>query len=336
MARTMHPGRKSRLAASASKRGRLLRKAAATARSAIASTFAIAPRKKGIKRKPKDAKKRKAHKPPAPHFRLLDLPQELIDIVYTNLLRDGQINILRTSRDVYAQASRLIQRQGVYRISIIRGCTARNGVHYRNLEDYYPVHEIEANSIHPMTGAKLDLIRNVEVHVSPFQLPRCQGPRILGPTCYYCGRWWAMVGYKTPSELLRSALGPFLNPNAHRDTCHVIFKTDVSKVDACTAPLYSALRMLRHFVYVTITYSPKHQADLQGRFPPTSEAGRRLVYEVIKKKLEPTFGPATPVDGKSELGQGLQFWPLKYQKSLEDQPAESRLGKTLELTWDSD
>lgn len=49
-------------------------------------------------------------------FPLLSLPQEIVDMIYRQLIQDGQMAILRTSREVHNQASPLLAKHGIHRI----------------------------------------------------------------------------------------------------------------------------------------------------------------------------------------------------------------------------
>ena len=49
-------------------------------------------------------------------FPLLDFPPEVADLIYQHMIRDGQVNILRTCSAVHDAASRFLHSDGVFRI----------------------------------------------------------------------------------------------------------------------------------------------------------------------------------------------------------------------------
>lgn len=51
-------------------------------------------------------------------FRLMDLPQEFVDMIYIEMVRAGDVGILRASSQVHEQASKCVKLHGVYRITV--------------------------------------------------------------------------------------------------------------------------------------------------------------------------------------------------------------------------
>jgi len=237
---------------------------------------------KRIKKKSKKATKAKttpeSDPTPPPVFRLLDLPLELVDMVYKQMLLAGDAGILCTSRAVHSRASKFLSSNGFYRIGV---------------EEYKSQHLIWELPMDDRAGAS---IQNIEISIfrpiptKVSELSTTEGRSIADTTFRH-----------------------FTGLSLHRDTCRVIVRTDVSeRRNIRNRSLFRILRMLKGFARFCIIYTPDCEA---GASPPALEE-RMSVYQVIKQRLEPALGPGVPVGKDRKLEGGLEFFPLEYQKVL--------------------
>lgn len=72
------------------------------------------------KKKKLTAKPRSRQTKSAP-FHLLDLLQEIVDMIYIDMLQAGDVGILRTSHQVHGQAAKFVDPHAVYRIALENG-----------------------------------------------------------------------------------------------------------------------------------------------------------------------------------------------------------------------
>lgn len=271
----------------------------------------------------KSTAKERRWKPPKT-FRLFDLPQELIDKVYIESLREGNINLLCTSRSVYKRASHFIKKEGVYRTAISPVSGFIFHIIARPLWDNALREGESIEKVEARCQAGNDLansIENIEIRASLFAQPGsalCGLPRDTTSHSHE-------VAASHLNPFLDSAYDPCFKADGQtitHGTCNVIFEGGISTdIGYVTYEVFGTLRRLTRFARVTVavTDTPPPHTRCGSKQDPLSHQERIAAYNMVKKHLERRLGPAAVIDRDPELQKGLEFWPLSYQKSLGDE-----------------
>ena len=261
-------------------------------------------------RHPKTRSQKKQESSPAiTPFRLLDLPQELIDLVYKRMLEGGHFQILDTSHSVRARTLEFFDSHAVHRIVVKKN---QDG----------DCNWVDA----PILNSDLaSMIKNVEIRItSEEQYPRIPipTPQTIQParTKQAFNRWGFELGSANRDTSNYSQFTQFDGSEIPRSSCHVIIETealdaDESRIEA----VLNYITQFRGFARLSVIYSPKPTLNLYGVPRPLPSQKRRMaMYRLIKDDLEELIGPATPVAGDPKLEGGLEFYPRKYVESCDD------------------
>ena len=255
-----------------------------------------------------------------PAFRLFDLPQELVDMVYKRMLRANFYQILDVSRKTRSEASRFLKSDGVYKI-VLEADPADGGN-----SNWVRAVKLDDRS----TG----FVKDVEICMTSKE-SGSDDPSSWVSSDVCCG----ISGEKTAGSCHRGAsdtpLGIPANliyPKTPRDECHVILATDAS--DRWTIPRSGRIQGLKYildiltgFAHVTFLYQPQNTPSpgfvykpLFDRFVVEDEAvysikdDRESLYEVFESYLLDSLGPSNPIDDDPELKKGIEFFPLRFKE----------------------
>lgn len=262
-------------------------------------TRVLRPRASKIVKKKASRKKDLQHQRRPSHFRLLDLPPELVDIVYTQMLHAGHTNILRTSKQVSSRALQILKREGVFKIMA---------------QDMSGIIEY---CIKSTEGALFDLgkIRNYELHLvshsllTPHHLPLNQ-LRFGNYRRRRDGHWRSHY-FQPEFELT--------NSRVHGSNCHVNFQIDLIRglSGGAKKQLFVMLRHLTGFAKLSFAYEAKpHIMVAERELPPLNEAEQQLQFNFIRQELETVLGPVVSISGDKDTRRGVIFYPLNHQASL--------------------
>ena len=230
-------------------------------------------------------KKAKAFRKPST-FRLFDLPSELVDMVYAKCIQNGSINILQTSHGVYSQASRFLKSDGMFRIAAFK---------------WFSYYDCRINTPEDsMTFKTITQIQNVELRLVPQVSELRRG------------------GRPKPRYEMEDLL-TFAGTRCHRNSCRIYLEVDISDLDNGSI-WYLYDEFLKHctgFSTVSFVYTGRRRRVVYGsRLHPLGGGKQRTLFKVIRRELEPRLGPGVSIDGKSDVGKGLEFHPLNHLASL--------------------
>ena len=255
-----------------------------------------------------------------PIFRLFDLPQELVDMVYKRMLRANLYQILDVFRKTRSEASRFLKSDGAYKI-VLEADPADGGnsnwVRCVKLDDRSTDFVKDVDIC--MTSKKPDS-DDQSSGVSSDVCCGVSGKKTAG-SCY-CGASDTPPG--TPANSICS--------KTPRDECHVILATDAS--DRWTIPRSGRIQGLKYildiltgFAHVTFLYQPQNKPSpgfvykpLFDRFVVEDEAvysikdDRESLYEAFESYLLDSLGPSNPIDDDPELKKGIEFFPLRFKE----------------------
>ena len=223
------------------------------------------------------------------YFRLLDLPTELVDVVYEYAIASGDIAILRISRRVHSEAMKFLYQ------------TAYLHIHYEEPFSEKPRRNVTAPiTATPITArhisiADMQLVQNLDICVD-FD-----------------------VDFLGLLACLDEPLASFSGTNAPpRKTCflriknfeHIIHQPRVSQI-------LHDMKGLVNFQTLYVIASTRHVEEFiqVGRYV-VQRMRNAEVYEMAKERLEATLGPSIWSDSNTEAGKYLEFHPLEYQESL--------------------
>jgi len=239
-------------------------------------------------------------------FRLLDLPQEVVDMIYVQMIRAGHTNILRTSQAVYARALQLLKGNGIFKISA-QYCRESSN------------HQISASTL---TEQMASSINNIDIRIS--RMPSKAVIQIYkSMTCTFGN---SPLG---KGLLVRhSPLSHFTGSSIHRATCRItvevnmVDKDDFDHVFHCER-LFKTLRRLTGFNYLSFVCVSRPKISLSEYFAAksnqqatSSDDKQKSVYEVMKRELEPSLGPGLAIDDGNQFRKGLEFYPLRYRAAV--------------------
>ena len=224
-----------------------------------------------------------------PYFRLLDLPAELVDVVYEYALISGNIAILRTSRRVHSEATKFLYQSACLHIHYEEPSSEKLR---RNVTAPITATPITAGHI---SIASMQLVQNLDICVD-FDVD------FLGLLACL-------------DEPLASFIGSDAPP---RKTCflriknleHIIHGPRVSQI-------LHDMKGLVNFQLLYVIASTRHVEEfIQIGRHVVQRMRNAEVYEKAKERLEATLGPSIWYDSNTEAGKYLEFHPLEYQKSL--------------------
>ncbi|CAD6573369.1 MAG: hypothetical protein ASARMPRED_006013 [Alectoria sarmentosa] len=221
----------------------------------------------------------------APCFRLMDLPGELINLVYHHTLASGFTAILCTSHQVYSEAFQILYESAFLRI------------YYEEPIGGDPWY-IAAT---PVSKDTMTLIQNIDICID---IPL----HAIGPNHFFHNMLASFRGANAPFRQICILKLKGLNPATGLD-------------EVCT--VLRAMSGLVNFQRVCVTAIaakfdlPLRSYDVdEGRYYLLTRARNTPFYKLAREKLEATFGPSIWHDGMKEAGRYLEFRPLEYQKSL--------------------
>ena len=233
-------------------------------------------------------------------------------MVYKQMFRASFYQILGVSPRIYADASRFLKSDGVYKIVLESGSTGHeNRVYAVKVVDRVAAFIKDVNIC--MTSEQSQ-------HGRSYSVPRSYGPM---QTCRRTD-----IPRFSVYERLRDCLSntrsiplpfrQFAGPFIHRDSCHVAVKTNAAYPSShSTVELQTMLREFTGFAHLTVVYEPQktvYHAEQGSNY--TDEKGRMKIYDRFKYSLRLKLGPATAVDGDKELRKGIEFFPLKYHEEM--------------------
>ena len=223
------------------------------------------------------------------YFRLLDLPAELIDVVYEYALVSGNLAILRTSRRVHSEAMAFLYQSAYLHI------------HYEEPSSEKLRRDVTA----PITAAPV-----TAGHISIADMRLVQNLDI----CVDLD-----VDFLGLLACLDEPLASFIGRDAPpRKTCvlriknfgHIIHEPRVSQI-------LHDMKGLVNFHLLYVIASTRHVEEFIRIGQNVIQRMRNAeVYEMAKERLQATLGPWIWYDSNTEAGKYLEFHPLEYQKSL--------------------
>ena len=208
-------------------------------------------------------------------FRLLNLPQEIIDMIYAQMIRVGDVQILRASREVYARASQLVLPHGFQRTLACEVLIPATSVLVPN---WLFTREVTAMQ-------SLDAIKNLEIRITNL--------------VYYT--YIGIGGY----------VEAFTGSQIHRDTCNIIIEFDITEPELYWTWHWE--KNLTGFKYLTVVFTGYHERLRPVKCVRPWSVNPKAIYELVKKELEPTLGPAKVMLGPL---RGLEFRPLEYERTI--------------------
>ena len=258
-------------------------------------------------------------------FRLLDLPQEIIDMVYIQMLQAGYTGILCTSHEVHDRASQFIKGNAVCRM-IASTEIGRYPYKCTDLIYGHPEYNLYAQGIPQYSdNRRLDprRIQNVEL-------------RVIAPHLTLSPKWEVECFFPRgdcgiPKDGTWIRRDFFLDkPPAHCNSCHIIIETTCNEAETFgRSRMSKQLLAFAAFEKVTMSFAPqnrpgpkKRKAENSGRFMSASRE-RDTMYEFMEKALNHKFGPTTLVNDE------LEFQPWKnvqVAKKHRDAASEEQWG----------
>lgn len=215
----------------------------------------------------------------------MDLPGELINLVYRHALASGFTAILCTSHHVYSEAFQILYKSAFLRI-YYEGPIGGNA------------RQIAAT---PVSTDIITLIQNIDICVDI-------NLHAIGPDYVFHKMLASFRGANAPFRQICILKLKGLNPATGFD-------------EVCT--VLRAMSGLVNFQRVCVTaIAGKFDIHLRsydvddGRYYLLTRARNTPFYKLAREKLEATFGPSIWHDGMKEAGRYLEFRPLEYQKSL--------------------
>ena len=223
-----------------------------------------------------------------PYFRLLDLPTELVDVVYEYAIVSGDIGILRISRRVHSEAMKFLYQSACLHIHYEEPSSEKLR---RNVTA--PITAVPVTAGH-ISIANMQLVQNLDICVD-FD-----------------------VDFLGLLACLDEPLASFSGTNAPpRKICflriknfeHMIHKPRVSQI-------LQDISGLVNFQLLYVIASTRHVEEFiqLGRYV-VQRMRNAEIYEMAKERLEATLGPSIWYNSNTEAGKYLEFHPLEYQKS---------------------
>ena len=237
-------------------------------------------------------------------FRLLDLPQEVVDMVYIQMLRVGYIGILCTSHQVYRRASQFLEREAVLRL--------KAQASHDTFQCYLKSHkELDLKTMYWVQNIEIRLSSVISSEdfsrIMPTWTPRKHRANEIGRMTYN-------ADYDKPRyDPFSKSTGPLV----HRNTCNIILPYNEFEIkEIATQRTFDFFKQLAGFARLSFVY----EFRLRWRFiDPRKRSVTRAtlitLYQVIRQQLEPIMGPGVPIDGFIDIGEGLEFHPLAHQRT---------------------
>ena len=233
-------------------------------------------------------------------FRLLELPPELVDLIYYHVLKTSDLAILRTSRSVNIQAFKVLLITAFLKIPI---------------RLYGSIHNVEPSPFNRRFEPSLiHFVQNLEIHVLSSPNSRNWEERGLGPLIHF-------------TDLF-----------IKRRLCRIIFQSSMfDRVEMKPLVLLAVFKHLISFEMVAViakvgwAFSNPNQGfdkwDLWDSSVPLPKVASmvRSTYGLALREMEPALGPATWCESGVQGGQHLEFHPRKYMADLARESGESDL-----------
>ena len=224
--------------------------------------------------------------PRQPPFRLLELPQELVDMMYRYMIYDGQVNILQTCREVYRGASPFMKSEAVLRIQ------PRSGRHQHRIRKF------------SNPGPLFKTVQHIELTIRT--TADYKTSEIWNPEC-------------------RMLYSLFLD-DIPRQTCSVILWSDPTKHRfICLMPLNCFTITIKFEILTVLSILAPDSSRKSDRsiLTPENAAIQDHIYRYSRRKLEPTQGPGSWQVGDAGSVPYLVFHPRLHAASKAEKKEES-------------
>ena len=272
------------------------------------------------------AKQRKTPEAKVP-FRLLHLPPEIVDMIYVQMLRAGDISILATSREVHARASQLVQSNSVCRL------TAERPHNY----SYYRLLGLGIRKAKSITDCEIRIAPTG--HVLDQKWRPCDLSCTPGIKCVPPRAIRVMRNIFDDDDDYDDYRTEYLNRPTRRNSCRVIIEAYMNQEEflyrSDSNIFENVIPLLVEFEEVTVVYrlprpdqpqpirrSMRHSAKAK-KLPTTSALSSddledydsllRETYDNIKDTFGEHLGPGTLVNDE------LNFSPWKNTKAAREE-----------------
>ena len=221
-------------------------------------------------------------------FRILHLPQEIIDMIYIQMLRAGDVNILRASKEVYARASQFIRDNTICRMMAAK--------HKEFKADYYILYSAGTLNAKSITDIEIRIPPShmtLDPHWLPSNLADSSGITRTRP-----------VAIRTSAKAVPSWYGGsmYLDRPIHRRSCHIFIETtdlnEVMKFGDRDSELHLALIEFEKVTFTCLSHPKRRSLRSSSMSEPLGLAHgeRQLVYKIVQPEFQKDLGPAV-VDG---------------------------------------
>ena len=235
-------------------------------------------------------------------FRLLYLPQEIIDMIYIQMLRAGYINILCASKETYARASQFIRDNTICRM--IAG-------QYKEIRldscILYSAGNLRAKSITDIEIRIPPSHVTLELHWLPSNLLDIPGVTRTRP-----------VAVRTSSGAVPSWYGgsTYLDRLIHRRSCHIFIETtnveEVRRFSDRDSDMHVALVEFEDVTFACPSHPKRHslRSSSKSKEPLGLAHGERQeMYKIVREGFKKHLGPAVWV------GEELRFRPWGFNQA---------------------
>ena len=228
------------------------------------------------------------------------LPQELVEMIYSWALASGTTSVLRLSKQINEVATRFRFKASIFRITV-----QENRYHFN----------IRAPEISTQTALS---IQNVEIRIdldgvpwpsrpsngSPFDNMTASPPRLPADSSTHPG----------PSYRVRRPLIPFMDPTIQRDTCYITIRShDPQAHYRKPTNILGQIQRLKGFktVIVRAIAGDGHHIVFRRTNPVLTGIREKLMCEMVGGELEEVFGPGVMRKGDDQK-RYLEFHPPRH------------------------
>ena len=212
-------------------------------------------------------------------FRLLNLPQEILDMIYRHMIQAGYVNILQACSAVYSAAARYVHSDGVLRLPPSKW-------------DWHQCANLASNQL-------MDTAQHIEV--KPDMMTDIMSRHCLpGPDLKLLSR---LINFRVPKETLKICFEIDSYPSPRRSTRNELaefFETFVESSNFKTVTVCSALGAR---VYHSATSLSEHKL---------LKAMDELIEDFTEVYLVPHLGPSTWQRSSSQRSGYLEFHPRMF------------------------
>jgi len=232
------------------------------------------------------------HSSPNTPFQLLSLPQELVDKIYYYILANGDLGILRASRQVNEQAANIHYATAIFKIVMLKG------------DQDFGTQRLPCNK--HFNYDLIDQIQNLEIHTYLVSKTLFESPPRLEP------------------------IASFTKSGIHRKTCRIIYRELEAYV--CLGRPVGLLNVFKSFlefetVAVIEKIAKQYRTDLSppekwNKFdirvdPERTKSRISKFYGMVQEELEQALGPAVAVECEDVPWMHyIEFHPRAYNSKL--------------------